>query len=169
MILGRSIGLIVDLSNLINTGSSKHLKETIIINDELINNNQIVSIPDKFNVDITVYKTQDSFVFTGTSEGTIILRCSRCLEEFNYNTKNKINKEILIKNIKDYLNFNLEKIFVENIILELPLKPLCSENCKGLCPICGQNLNHGECNCEIDTTDSRLAKLKNFFDNDEEV
>jgi uncharacterized protein len=47
------------------------------------------------------------------------------------------------------------------------MKPLCSEDCKGICPQCGQDLNEGECDCEIETVDPRLAKLKEFY-NDQE-
>ena len=58
---------------------------------------------------------------------------------------------------------DLESILREQIILMLPLKPLCDETCKGLCPHCGANLNHETCTCSTDAVDSpfaRLAKLK---------
>jgi len=48
---------------------------------------------------------------------------------------------------------------------------LCDEECEGLCPNCGANLNKGECSCETDADDEelidpRLAKLQDFFKND---
>jgi uncharacterized protein len=46
--------------------------------------------------------------------------------------------------------------------LQVPMKILCSEECKGLCPNCGVNLNTGSCNCRREMTDERLAALKNF-------
>jgi uncharacterized protein len=58
----------------------------------------------------------------------------------------------------------IDEIIVDNIILSLPIKTLCSETCKGLCPICGQNLNEGDCDCEIENIDPRLQKLKDFYD-----
>ena len=51
----------------------------------------------------------------------------------------------------------------EQIILMMPLKPLCDETCKGLCPRCGANLNREACTCSTDTVNSPfavLAKLK---------
>ena len=58
---------------------------------------------------------------------------------------------------------DLESLLREQIILMLPLKPLCDENCKGLCPHCGANLNREKCTCKTDAVDSpfaQLAKLK---------
>ncbi len=45
-------------------------------------------------------------------------------------------------------------------LLAIPMKPLCSANCAGLCPICGQNLNGGSCNCPPQEVDPRWSKLK---------
>ena len=58
---------------------------------------------------------------------------------------------------------DLESLLREQIILMMPLKPLCDENCKGLCPHCGANLNRETCTCSTDTVNSPfavLAKLK---------
>ena len=51
----------------------------------------------------------------------------------------------------------------EDVILELPSKLLCSPDCKGLCSICGKNLNEEECGCVDDVTDPRLAVLKDLL------
>ena len=58
-----------------------------------------------------------------------------------------------------------EKVFLDNIILNLPMKQVCSRDCKGLCPKCGINLNKEACNCRDDLIDSRLTKLGEFFNN----
>jgi uncharacterized protein len=60
-------------------------------------------------------------------------------------------------------SINLESLLREQIILTIPLKPLCSEACKGLCPRCGANLNRETCLCKMEKSDSpfaQLAKLK---------
>ncbi len=57
----------------------------------------------------------------------------------------------------------LEDVLKEQALLAMPLKALCSEDCKGLCPICGENLNTGGCNCAAKVTDPRwnaLADIK---------
>jgi uncharacterized protein len=48
----------------------------------------------------------------------------------------------------------------EQFYLALPMKPLCSEACHGLCPVCGTNLNRGTCDCKRDWDDPRLAPLR---------
>jgi uncharacterized protein len=56
----------------------------------------------------------------------------------------------------------------EQFYLSLPMKPLCSEDCKGLCPVCGTNLNRDTCNCRRDWDDPRFAALKNLQSNKKE-
>lgn len=55
---------------------------------------------------------------------------------------------------------DLTPIVREEGILALPIQPLCSETCKGLCPECGQNLNEGTCDCEVEQIDPRLEPLR---------
>jgi uncharacterized protein len=50
----------------------------------------------------------------------------------------------------------------ELVLVNLPMKPLCQSDCLGICPVCGANRNQGECGCEIDTIDPRLAVLKTW-------
>jgi uncharacterized protein len=59
--------------------------------------------------------------------------------------------------------FVLDDLVREAIILSLPLKPLCSEECKGLCPICGTDLNKSHCHCVIEKTDPRWDMLKGLL------
>jgi len=51
------------------------------------------------------------------------------------------------------------------VILDLPSKHLCKDDCKGICFKCGKNLNEGECDCETREVDPRLAKLMELLDN----
>jgi uncharacterized metal-binding protein YceD (DUF177 family) len=71
--------------------------------------------------------------------------CSRCLSEFDW---------VFDKNIQLSYGLNSSDVFIdlkpeirEEIILDYPIKPLCSPNCKGLCLKCGKNKNEGGCNC----------------------
>ena len=57
---------------------------------------------------------------------------------------------------------DLAPIICEQIILQIPIKVLCSEECKGLCPQCGANLNTSSCNCHLNFVDNRMAVLKDF-------
>jgi uncharacterized protein len=117
----------------------------------------------------------------GNLSGQMELACSRCLDPFTAPVAiefdlllvpgsanaDAIKEELSPDDLDlDYYTgetVDLESILREQIILMLPLKPLCDENCKGLCPHCGANLKRETCSCTADAVDSpfaRLAKLK---------
>jgi uncharacterized protein len=54
---------------------------------------------------------------------------------------------------------DLDDTIRQYALLGIPMKPLCREECAGLCPTCGQNLNRGCCECQVEATDPRLAPL----------
>lgn len=59
---------------------------------------------------------------------------------------------------------DLGEVIREYALLELPMRPLCKEDCKGLCPTCGADLNVGPCGCRNDEIDERFAALKALLD-----
>lgn len=99
------------------------------------------------------------------------LTCSRCLTSFNYNIDIQIHENFSNdpENKDDELIFiesditDITEIIKNNIVLSLPIKKLCKDDCKGLCQVCGTNLNESSCNCSDDSVDPRLAKLKDLF------
>jgi uncharacterized protein len=54
---------------------------------------------------------------------------------------------------------DMTEMFRQDILLAMPIKPICSEECKGLCPSCGRNLNEGPCGCPPDAGESAFAAL----------
>jgi uncharacterized protein len=56
----------------------------------------------------------------------------------------------------------LNDILREVVLLALPMQFVCSEACKGICPICGQNRNQHDCGCRPEAVDTRWSKLKTF-------
>src|SRR5262249_20653394 len=56
---------------------------------------------------------------------------------------------------------DLEPVLREQLMLALPMTQLCREDCKGLCPRCGQDWNQGPCSCPPDARDERFAALRN--------
>ena len=84
--------------------------------------------------------------------------CSRCLEKFNRVVEIKdFQVQIPVTNPDGLIDLT-DKIR-EDIILALPYKPLCSEGCRGLCPICGINLNQGSCDCRNQSSDNPFSQL----------
>ena len=100
--------------------------------------------------------------------------CYRCLKEIEKQLDIKIS-ESFVKGKEEgnepeaYTyegNFlELDKVFEDNIILNLPMKQICTQECKGLCQKCGANLNEKPCNCREDSVNPQMESLKSFFDN----
>ncbi len=63
------------------------------------------------------------------------------------------------------MKFDVDEFVYSEVILDLPSKHLCKEDCKGICFKCGKNLNEGECGCDTREVDPRLAKLMELLDN----
>jgi len=87
--------------------------------------------------------------------------CNRCLTL----TRNKLNDE---EDFEDYIviegdELDLDELIYSDIILLTPTKFLCKEDCKGLCPTCGKNLNEGDCACAKQQTDPRLEALRQLL------
>lgn len=59
---------------------------------------------------------------------------------------------------------DLDEVCEGDIFLELPSKFLCRPDCKGLCPVCGKDLNEGQCQCDTKRIDPRLEVLKKLLD-----
>ncbi len=107
----------------------------------------------------------------GSASATISLVCDRCTEEFESSLNFEINESYkkddgftTVDEDSDIILLegsviDLDELLYMGIILNLPSKSLCSEECKGLCPVCGKNLNHGECDCENENTDPRFDIL----------
>ena len=119
----------------------------------------------------------------GTLATSLRVPCSRCLDEFEIPLKSSFaltytqdvsggkaeaGAEIEITEYETGLipyrgqEINLREGIQEQLVLALPLRPLCKTSCKGLCRQCGANLNEGECGCDRSGVDSRFAVLKNF-------
>jgi DUF177 domain-containing protein len=114
----------------------------------------------------------------GNLTAELELTCSRCLEPFTLpvvtdfdlryvpRTENvgegekEVEEDDLTTAFYENDQIDLGQLIMEQLQLALPMKPLCSEACKGLCPQCGTNLNIGTCDCSQTWEDPRLAVLK---------
>ena len=65
------------------------------------------------------------------------------------------------------LTIHLDDVVMENLLVSLPIKPLCQEDCRGLCSLCGHDLNDGDCGCTIDNINPRMSKLKQLLDSND--
>jgi uncharacterized protein len=129
-----------------------------------------------------VDKADDRFRVTGDVRSTLELSCSRCLEPFTMpvhtsfdlryvpQTANagvgelEVGEDDLTTAYYEGESIDLEQLIREQLYLAVPMKPLCDEACKGLCPTCGNNLNAGPCDCKSEWVDPRLEALKGLLD-----
>jgi Uncharacterized ACR, COG1399. len=133
---------------------------------EANNDSYVVSKP----ISVTGNITHDSegIILKLLVRGAIKVPCDRCLEEFEHEFIISID-EILNEADEDYSyeveddKLDLTNIVIENVELSLPMKFVCSPDCKGLCPICGKNLNHEKCDCQIKEVDPRLSVLNKLL------
>lgn len=127
----------------------------------------------------TFKKIGETVFIEGNVVTTVDLQCCRCLEptnkvldaDFKYTfepSQSHVNDEIELSvedlEISYYDNdiIDLNQIAFEQIALQIPMKAVCTEACKGLCPQCGINLNTASCRCQSEFVDERLAVLKKF-------
>lgn len=109
----------------------------------------------------------------GKLEAYYTVKCSRCLKNLNSRIDLEIKEEFIEegKQKEDEIytyqgkSIELDKVLSDNIILNLPSKQVCDNNCKGLCPVCGIDLNVQDCKCKEESTDPRMEALKDFFKN----
>jgi len=168
--------MIIQFSDLI---SSKNRKKEVNITYELAPlyfDGENIEAVEALNVVGNVISVGDVLTLKASIETKLKMHCSRCLETFIYpididieerftNNKELQEDEEII--FVDSDSFDIANV-VENVIIStLPIKRLCSDNCKGLCYQCGRNLNEGACHCETNDVDLRLAKLQELFENKE--
>lgn len=133
-----------------------------------------------------VEKQGDAFRATGRVEGSLRLECGRCLDPFDVpvgasfelryvpsveNTgeeEQEVRDDDLTTAYYRDQTIDLEELIREQFQLALPMKPLCDEACKGLCPHCGANLNTNPCDCKPSWVDPRLKGLSDLLKNAKE-
>lgn len=126
-------------------------------------------------IEVTLTRLDDYCQASGGARGAIRLECGRCLKEYRQELEAEINASFIVKDeaaeevsdddvyLYDGVTIDLYQAVREQLLLMMPIKPLCGEDCKGLCPKCGQDLNLKDCGHRKNEVDSRfavLAKLK---------
>ena len=131
--------------------------------------------------EVKVQKAGQSVLIAGKVQTNLRLQCVRCLKEFTYPLTNdfaltlhslkeapseeeiELGREEMESSFFEGGEIHLSEIACEQVFLEIPYQPLCQEGCKGLCSICGKDLNLSPCECvkeEFPSGFSTLKKLK---------
>ena len=129
-------------------------------------------------LEFDIHKDKDRFRLVGHVRTELELTCSRCVEPYRFaidadfdhrylpgsEASNEQDREVAEEDLETSYyaddQIDLGELMREQFYLALPMKPLCSEDCKGLCAQCGTNLNTGTCDCAPVWEDPRLAALK---------
>lgn len=128
-----------------------------------------------------IYKDEKTVFFNGAVEAVFSLSCGRCLKPFDMEIQEEVTAvfmprgligakggeaEVVDEDI-DIHSYDEDEVDLyapahDQVALALPMRPLCAESCKGLCPKCGEDLNERTCGCSEPAIDSRFAALKNL-------
>lgn len=122
-------------------------------------------------------RLDEGFLLRAHLAYTQTLACQRCLRPVNQGVEEEVDLLLLDHEpgaeqeereleeedlgivVIDTMEIDLRPILEEQIQLNVPMRPLCDEDCAGLCPVCGADLNDGDCGCRRQTVDPRWSGL----------
>jgi uncharacterized protein len=131
-----------------------------------------------------LHRTNESIIVDGLAHIPVLLECSRCLTEFTttldvplretFYPSIDIETGLPVRlpedetafTIDDHHQIDLREAIRQNLVLALPIQPLHSEDCKGLCPECGRDLNVEPHTHETEARDERFAALRQLLEAD---
>jgi len=158
---------------------------TSLVNDfqeDTIQFDDDIKVTGPLNGHVRMRRTNQGLLVDGWVELTLELACNRCskevelpmhvnFEEQFYPTVDVVSglplapfDENEIFPIDAHHQVDLTEAIRQNLLIELPMVVVCKEDCKGLCPQCGQDFNLGSCECEPEV-DARLSVLKTLLQN----
>lgn len=143
---------------------------------DLIEENSVFLSPAR--ADVLIRKIGDEVMVKGRLTARLSFVCSRCLSPYEYpvnasfdlvflpedldTMKEELDEDDVDKMFYRHRRLDLREIILEQLNLTIPLRPLCSEACEGICAVCGQLRQEGRCSCFVQEHVPSLQKLKNF-------
>lgn len=115
------------------------------------------------------------------AEVSLGMKCDRCLKDVTKKLSLHVSVEAVspekadAQEMEDQSGFmegyqlNVDSLIVSELFACWPAKVLCREDCKGLCRVCGKDLNEGECGCDTFVPDPRMAAIMDIFRENKEV
>jgi uncharacterized protein len=136
---------------------------------------------------VRVDNTDALLLVAGEVKTEVEFECSRCLAKFTQAVDAEIEEEFRIEKVGDSMKalpmdeddlesaalvenniLDIDELVRQTLLVELPIAPLCKEDCKGLCPTCGENLNVRECTCPPSGPESPFQALADLMDEEQE-
>ncbi|MFC2169040.1 DUF177 domain-containing protein [Acidobacteriota bacterium] len=168
--------MIIDIDRVPKDGL-KFCKDIEFISIDLIEEDAVLLNP--VHAEMVVKRSGEEIFIKGKITTNLSFVCSRCLVPYEFPidsdfdlvyfpeeldvAKEQLEGDDINKLFYQSRKINLEEVILEQLNLAFPLKPLCSDDCQGICSVCGKIEKDGECLCLRSESDPRLEKLKIFL------
>jgi uncharacterized protein len=174
--------VIINISDIIESANRERTERVSIEMDVFSSRLGNFPILDIQPIELHLVNQENEHVLiTGTVDMEVSIPCARCLEDVPTHLHFDIDKTLDIKDgtvvdeemeETDYLigfELDVDRFVYAEILVNWPMRVLCKEDCKGICKVCGMNLNSGACNCQRTELDPRMAAIQDIFKQFKEV
>ncbi|MBQ1688525.1 MAG: DUF177 domain-containing protein [Lachnospiraceae bacterium] len=170
--------MLINLSEVMaNVGQEKHTQADIEFS-EFAMNGEVYAVASKSQVKVDVICVGEHKVSVQCeAEISLHVPCSRCLKDvivpFTISFEKKLDfsdtplarEELMEAVYIQERDLDVDALLKEELMIQFPMQVLCQENCKGICYICGTNLNTGSCDCDQQGRDPRMLAIQDIFNN----
>ncbi|MCR5793097.1 MAG: DUF177 domain-containing protein [Lachnospiraceae bacterium] len=175
--------MIINLSEIMSVKSKTKRMEVDIEMENFNREGEEFPIVSKEPVLLELIHEKDREVLIkGSTKVELLIPCSRCLDEVTIPFEITFSKDLDFKvtdtdkikdldetNYIDGYNLDVDLLIYDEILINFPIQVLCSPSCKGICKVCGKNLNKETCDCEQSVGDPRMSVIQDIFKNFKEV
>lgn len=175
--------MIIQVSEIMNIPEGVKTYQLAIDADSFVINGCKYEISQKDDVAVRLTNLGSKKVLVEVKTNlTLTVPCDRCLEDVTVPISIDTAKEIDFSmseeqraedldetNYVTGYDLDVDQLIYEEVLIGFPMKVLCSEDCKGICKVCGANLNKGECGCDRTELDPRMSAIRDIFNNFKEV
>lgn len=160
--------MMIDISNIIKLEGAKESFEGEVVFSEETDFGENIRLAKPVRVQGVMENLGGVFDFHAQGEADMVFQCARCLKEFTKTVTFTMDERFSKEGNEEYLKIEHNKADITdavymNLLLNLPQRVLCSEQCKGLCSSCGVDRNLSQCDCKKEEGDPRFAVLKNLL------
>ncbi len=174
--------MIINISDIIESVNKERTEETSI--EMKTFSSRLGDFPILSSKPIALHianRENKELLISGTVDMQIVIPCGRCLEDVPTDLHFDIDKVLTMKDgaivdeemeETDYLigfELDVDRLVYAEILVNWPMKVLCKDDCKGICKVCGMNLNSGACDCQRTELDPRMAAFQDIFKQFKEV
>lgn len=174
--------MMIDISTIVKSINKQTIEKAEIELSEFASRLGKFPITKKSPIELSIVNQENAAVhITGETDIEVSIPCDKCLEEVPTTIHLDIDKTLRISDgalideemeETDYLigfELDVDKLVYAEILVNWPMKVLCKDDCKGICKVCGMNLNKGTCNCDSFVPDPRMAAFQDIFNKFKEV